>query len=54
LTKLDSVTVQEKQLKLAMSMIALFPNLMLDVDSSLLQGSFFKDFTSTSNLLTKK
>ena len=33
LTKLDSVTVQEKQLKLVMSMIALFLNLMVDMDN---------------------
>jgi hypothetical protein len=54
LTKLDSVTVQEKQLKLVMSMIALFLNLMLDVGDSLSQGSFFGDFMSDFNLLTKK
>ena len=54
LKKLDSVTVQEKQLKLNMSIIALFVNLMLDVNRSLSQGSFFGDFMSSLRLLIKK
>ena len=54
MTKNDSLTVQEKQSKLVMSMIALFLNLILDVDDRLSQGSFFEDFMSDFNLLTKK
>ena len=43
--KLDNTTSQDKRLTL---------NLMLDLDDSLLQGSFFKDFMNNFNLLVKK
>ena len=52
--KLVSVTIQEKQLKLVMSMIALFLNLLLDVDDRISQRSFFEDFMSNFNSLIKK
>jgi hypothetical protein len=43
--KLDNTIIQDKRLTL---------NLMMDLDDSLLQGSFFKDFMNNFNLLVKK
>ena len=54
INKLDNATSQEKRLALVLRMCALFINLMLDLDDSLLQGSFFEDFMNDFNLLTKK
>ena len=53
MTKLESVTAQDKHLKLVLSMFALFLNLMLDSDSSLSHGSFFEEFMNDFNLMTK-
>ena len=54
INKLDNTNSQDKRLALVLSMCALFVNLMLDLDDSLLQGSFFEDVMNNFNLLTKK
>ena len=54
INKFDSTNGQDKRLTLVLSMCAQFLNLMLDVEDSLSQGSFFKDFMSDFNSLTKK
>ena len=54
INSLDNATTQDKRLSLVMSMCTLFLHLMLDLDDSLLQGSFFEDFTNDFNLPTKK
>jgi hypothetical protein len=54
INKLDNTNSQDKRLALVLSMCALFVNLMLDLDDSLSQGSFFGDFMNDFNLLTKK
>ena len=54
INKLDNTNSQDKRLTLVLRMCALFLNLMLDLDNSLSQGSFFKDFTIIFNFLTKK
>ena len=36
-------------MKLVLSMVSLFLNLMLDQDDNLSEGSFFKDFMSNYN-----
>ena len=53
MTKLESVTAQDKHLKLVLSMFALFLNLILDSDDSLSQGRFFEEFMNNFNLMTK-
>ena len=53
LNKIDSFTMENKMMKLTLSMFALFLNLMLDKDDSLSQESFFEEFMSKFNLLTK-
>ena len=53
MTKLESVTAQDKYLKLVLSIFALFLNMMLDLNGSLSQGSFFEEFMNDFNLMTK-
>ena len=52
--KIGNAATEEKRLKLVISMISLFINLMLDLDDNLSEGSFFEDFMGDYNLLTKK
>ena len=53
INKLDNTNSQDKWLALVLSMCALFLNLMIDVDDSLSQGSFFGEFMNDFNLLKK-
>ena len=50
--KLYNTSSQDKPLTLVPSVYALFLHLMLDLDDSLLQGSFFEDFMNNFDLLT--
>ena len=50
---IGGAAVEEKRMRLVLSMITLFANLMLDLDDNLSEGSFFEDFMSNYNLLTK-
>ena len=52
--KLDNTTSQDTRLALVLHMCALFINLMLELDDSLSQGSFSKDFMNDFNLLIRK
>ena len=54
LNKIGNAATEEKRLKLVISMISLFINLMLDLDDNLSEGSFFEEFMSEYNLLTKE
>jgi hypothetical protein len=53
LNKIESSTTENKMMKLILSMLALFLNLMLDSEDGLSQGSFFEEFMLDYNLLTK-
>ena len=53
INKMESATIENKRLKFVLSMFALFLNLMLDIEESLLQGTFFEEFMRDYNLLTR-
>ena len=53
LNKIESSTTENKMMKLMLSMLALFLNLMLDSEDGLSQGSFFEEFMLDYNLLAK-
>ena len=53
LNKIESSTTENKMMKLILSMLALFLNVMLDSEDGLSQGSFFEEFMLDYNLLTK-
>ena len=54
INKIGGAAAEEKRMKLVLSMITLFTNLMLDLDDNLSEGSFFEDFMSNYNLLTRR
>jgi len=54
INKIGDAATEEKRMKLVLSMVSLFLNLMLDQDDNLSEGSFLKDFMSNYNLLAKE
>ena len=51
LSKIERLTMESKRMKLILSMITQFLNLMLDSDDGLSQGNFLKEFMNGSTSL---
>ena len=54
INKIGDAATEEKRMKLVLSMVSLFLNLMLDQDDNLSEGSHFEDFMGNYNLLAKE
>ena len=50
INKIETVSVEDKQMRLVVSMFSLFLNLMLDVDYNLSQGCHFEEFVNKFRL----
>ena len=50
INKTENVSVEDKQMRLVVSMFSLFLNLMLDMDDNLLEGCHFKEFMNKFSL----
>ena len=48
--KIKSVSIEDKQMRLVVSMFSLFLNLMLDVDDNLSESSRFEEFMTEFSL----
>ena len=48
--KLESVSIEDKRMRLVVSMFSLFLNLMLDVDDNLSESSHFEEFMTEFSL----
>ena len=50
INKIESVSVEDKRMRLVVSMFSLFLNLMLDKDDNLSQACHFEEFMNTFSL----
>ena len=54
INKIGDVAAEDRRLKFVLCMFTLFLNLMMDIDDSLSQGSFFEEFMTEYNMLGRK